>query len=57
MDTNDPFNTFHKSAFRLEALPQYLVNYENVAFEKFKASGVLPRNIWYGVGGFSKTDY
>lgn len=39
---NNPFETFEKTAFRLEALPQYLVENERLAFDTFKASGKLP---------------
>ena len=42
MDINNPFETFERSAFRLEALPQYLVENEKEAFRDFKESGVLP---------------
>jgi len=42
MDINNPFETFQKYAFRLEALPRYLVENEKEAFAAFKESGVLP---------------
>jgi hypothetical protein len=39
MDISNPFETFEKYAFRLEALPQYLVEDEKEAFEEFKKTG------------------
>jgi hypothetical protein len=43
IDTTNPFETFTQSAFRLEALPQYLVEDEKEAFERFKATGDIPK--------------
>ena len=45
MDITNPFETFQKSAFRLEALPQYLVDSEADAFNEFKLSGKILENI------------
>lgn len=39
LDPKNPFQTFQKSAFRLEGLPQYLVEEECVAFQEFKDTG------------------
>lgn len=39
MDINNPFQTFQKYAFRLEALPQYIVDDERVDFENFQKYG------------------
>lgn len=43
MDMNNPFETFQKTAFRLEALPQYLVDDEKDAFAQFQQDGSLPK--------------
>lgn len=45
MDTNNPFETFEKSAFRLEGLPQYRVTEEIDAFKHFEKHGKVPDNI------------
>jgi hypothetical protein len=42
MDINNPFETFETSAFRLEALPQYLVEKEKASYLAFKTSGDKP---------------
>lgn len=42
MDINNPFETFQTSAFRLEGLPQYLVEDEKVAFDTFQKTGEVP---------------
>lgn len=39
MNSSNPFETFEKYAFRLEALPQYLVVDEKEAFDTFKKTG------------------
>ena len=39
MNIDNPFETFNETAFRLEALPQYIVENEKEAFGKFKLSG------------------
>jgi len=39
MNIDDPFKTFNETAFRLEALPQYIVDNEKEAFAQFKLSG------------------
>jgi len=39
MDSNNPFETFTKTAFRLEALPIYVVDNEKEAYEEFITSG------------------
>ncbi len=44
MDLNNPFATFTKTAFRLEALPVYVVDNEKEAFEEFISSGKLSEN-------------
>ena len=41
MNIDNPFETFKQTAFRLEALPQYIVKNENEAFRKFRLSGEL----------------
>ncbi len=41
MNIDNPFETFIDTAFRLEALPQYIVENEKDAFNKFKVSGEL----------------
>lgn len=42
MNLDNPFESFSKSAFRLEALPQYIVENEKAAFNTFKLSGQVP---------------
>ena len=42
MDSSNPFETFTKSAFRLEALPVYVVDNEKEAYKEFITSGKLP---------------
>ena len=44
MNTDNPFETFTRTAFRLEALPQYIVENETADFSNFKDSGRLPDN-------------
>ena len=41
-DIQHPFETFQTSAFRLEALPKYLVENEREAFAHFKETGEIP---------------
>ena len=41
MNTDKPFETFLQEAFRLEALPHYIVDNEKEAFGRFKQSGEL----------------
>jgi len=42
MNIDNPFETFTKTAFRLEALPVYIVANEKEAFKEFTLSGKLP---------------
>ena len=42
MDINKPFETFERTAFRLEALPQYIVDGEYEDFLEFKMTGEPP---------------
>lgn len=42
MNIDNPFETFEKSAFRLEGLSQYLVENEKVAFNHFTETGESP---------------
>jgi len=44
MNIDNPFETFTKTAFRLEALPQYIVDNEKEVFAKFRSSGELSKN-------------
>jgi len=44
MNINKPFETFEKTAFRLEALPTYIVENEKQAVETFKTTGQLIKN-------------
>ena len=44
MNIDNPFETFEKSAFRLEALPQYIVENEKHEFSSFKSLGRVPVN-------------
>jgi len=44
MNINDPFETFKYTAFRLEGLPEYLVEEEAIDFQKFKDTGELSNN-------------
>ncbi|MDB5162986.1 MAG: hypothetical protein JWN28_593 [Candidatus Saccharibacteria bacterium] len=41
MDINNPFETFSKTAFRLEALPEYIVDSEKAAFKEYLSSGKI----------------
>jgi len=41
MNIDNPFETFDEIAFRLEALPQYIVENEKEAYGKFKLSGEI----------------
>jgi hypothetical protein len=41
VDINNPFETFEKYAFRLEALPQYIVSEEWDSFDYFLATGLV----------------
>ena len=41
MNTDNPFETFQQEAFRLEALPHYIVEDEKEAFSRFKQFGEL----------------
>jgi hypothetical protein len=41
MDINNPFETFARDAFRLEALPQYIVPEEKESFEHFQKTGLV----------------
>ena len=43
MNLDNPFETFEESAFRLEALPQYLVENEKIALGHFISTGKLPK--------------
>jgi len=45
MNTDNPFETFKQVAFRLEALPQYIVEGEKGAFYEFKKSGELSNRL------------
>lgn len=40
MDINNPFETFEQYAFRLEALPQYIVDSEKESYTRFLQTGV-----------------
>lgn len=42
MNISQPFETFERTAFRLEALPQYIVDGEYGDFLRFKMTGELP---------------
>lgn len=42
MDINNPFETFEKSAFRVEGLPEYKVEGETEAIQYFKENGRVP---------------
>lgn len=44
MNIDNPFETFTHTAFRLEALPQYIVENETANFSNFKDSGKLLDN-------------
>lgn len=44
MTFDDLFSGFRHEAFRLERLPQYLVDFERVEFEEFKTTGEIPEN-------------
>lgn len=44
MDIKNPFETFKSTAFRLEALPQYIVENEKEELRKFKTFSELPIN-------------
>jgi hypothetical protein len=44
MNLSNPFETFQKSAFRLEGLPQYIVDEEKDAYAEFIELGTLPSN-------------
>lgn len=44
MDTNNPFETFERSAFRLEALPQYIVPAEVESIRHFNENGLIQPN-------------
>ena len=41
MDPSNPFETFERTAFRLEALPQYIVENEKEAFAHFLETGEI----------------
>lgn len=41
MDINNPFGTFQKFAFRLEALPQYIVEEEKESIKHFQKTGLI----------------
>lgn len=41
MDIKNPFETFEHSAFRLEALPTYVVPEEKKSFEEFQRTGLV----------------
>lgn len=41
MNLNSPFETFEHSAFRLEALPRYIVPKEKTSFEYFQKTGLI----------------
>jgi hypothetical protein len=41
MDINNPFETFQRFAFRLEGLPQYIVDEEKEPIKYFKRTGLI----------------